>query len=46
MRFVGGGDLERRKGMGELEWRRGCERGMCLETGKNADKPAPRILLA
>lgn len=48
VRFVGAGALERRKGKEELEWRRGCERGLCLETDwyKNADKPAPRILLA
>lgn len=47
MRFAGGGGLKRRKGKRGLV--RGGEgvKGVCLETDcKNADKPAPRILLA
>lgn len=44
---VGGGDSERRKGRGVV---RGGEpvKGVCVWRliGKNADKPAPRILLA
>lgn len=36
------------EGKGGARVGRGCERGLCLETDwyKNADKPAPRILLA
>lgn len=48
MRFAGGGGLKRRKGRGGLV--RGGEgvKGVCVWRliGKNADKPAPTILLA